>query len=337
MADLPEGIHDWLFHNGWNTDDVILVGGGHTASLYRFCAKQTGPEHHGECRDLIYKRCAMSRASEIPILQALSGDLTAFMPELVTIVDSHSERGVLMCHGGSTLKSILADTPVEESRIVLTRFAQFLASLHLSFAKRAKVWNEQNVLPSYPFDSSRAYAHDALERLSWLANQHVVHGFGKAQIETLRRRVECFYASFESRVSGINTLTHGDPHLDNILLRNHVFRLIDWEFACLATPERDLAIFLQDVLDEDLYESSYMAYVSAMQRGGWPVLAAEWNTAYLSWLFDNTLMMLGWEVEKFSNGHVDDATFRRILAVKYRRMEAAYDQLFQPPTQNSPL
>ncbi|MDA8119497.1 MAG: aminoglycoside phosphotransferase family protein [Gammaproteobacteria bacterium] len=337
MTDLPAGIRDWLVHNGWNADDVSLLHGGHTASLYRFCARKIDPERQSGSWDLIYKHCVPSRSGEIPILQALSAELADFMPDILTVLDSQSERGVLMNNGGSTLKSILADSPEPASEIVLTQFAQFLATLHLSCAKKAKVWNERHALPSYPFDSSRVYANDALKRLSWLANQHIVDGFEQAQVEALHRQAESFYPSFESRVSGVSTLTHGDPHLDNVLLRNHVFHLIDWEFACLATPERDLAIFLQDVLDEKLYQTAYTAYISAMMRGGWSMLSRESKASYLSWLFDNTLMMLGWEIEKLSNGHVDAVTFRRVFAVKYRRMEEAYDALFPSLTQNSSL
>lgn len=354
MAHLPAQIDRWLIQNRWNTKDVTLLKGGYSAKLYRMYAKslctdglsqehfsstdQDGPASDAAAEDgtpnpFIYKHCAPSRSMEIPLLKALSGKLADFMPAVVTIIDTPQEHGVLMHDGGPTLKSLLRHGTPSENRWILESFARFLAKLHLSFATDAKRWNSHRILPSYPFHASHTYAEDALARLSWLATQRAIEGWSQPQVNSLTQQAETFYASFERFVAGPLTLTHGDPHLDNILLHNREFRLIDWEFACLATPQRDLSIFLQDILDDQLYERSYTAYVSAMSEGGWPILANESTTAYLAWLFDNTLMMLGWEVEKYTNGHLDGVSLTRILAVKHRRMEQAFERLFKRTSQ----
>ncbi|MBS4172236.1 phosphotransferase [Bacillus sp. FJAT-49736] len=57
-----------------------------------------------------------------------------------------------------------------------------------------------------------------------------------------------FIGPNDYEAKGPIVLTHGDPHLDNIFRKiNGSILYIDWEWAALASPLRDITILVQDL------------------------------------------------------------------------------------------
>lgn len=97
-------------------------------------------------------------------------------------------------------------------------------------------------------------------------------------------RVEGLYARTEQEFERLDrfSLIHGDPALPNILVSGGVPRYVDWEWAGIGDPARDLAFIGGSVwlepwylqLPADRRDSYLTAYVEAGGQGGKESLAA---------------------------------------------------------------
>ena len=105
------------------------------------------------------------------------------------------------------------------------------------------------------------------------------------------------YERLATEVSGHRNrvvITHGEPHAGNVLHVNGRYRLIDWDTACVAAPERDL--WNLDPGDGSIIE----AYTSATGVAAVP----EALSLYRLW-YD--LDEIGGYLEGFRQPHHDDA------------------------------
>jgi len=92
-------------------------------------------------------------------------------------------------------------------------------------------------------------------------------------------------------------VTHGEPHPANLMTVDGEVRLVDWDTAALAPPERDLWLIVEDAGDIERYERA------TGRRVDTDVL-----TLYrLRWFLDD----LGSAVRMFRNPHLDNADTRR--------------------------
>ncbi len=139
--------------------------------------------------------------------------------------------------------------------------------------------------------------------------------------------MEWFYPRYPGFMDGRTTITHGDPHLENLLFQHGRFCLIDWEYTAVTVPSRDFAILQQDVLDDDMRNSLRTTYWDRLRQNGWRVDDDAFEIAYQACLFDNTLMMLGWEVSKYRNGHLNQPELEVIVATKLRWLRECFRRL----------
>ena len=190
---------------------------------------------------------------------------------------------------------------------MLRQATELLADLHAGLAEQAQSWLREGKTTVYPFHSSVQWAEEALQELATLDAD---------VMRELRAIADWFYPQFPAWMSGRQAFTHGDPHMENILLDGGRYRLIDWEWSSVAVPQRDLAILLQDVLDEGLQGEAYAHYRQALSERGWDTESAGFHRAYVACLLDNTLMMLGWEAGKYKNGYLSREEFAEITRFK---------------------
>ncbi|ARU59890.1 hypothetical protein CBW65_01565 [Tumebacillus avium] len=302
---------------GWELLTREQVQGGFTGSLFRLRLRD---ETGGELR-AVYKQFAPGRSGELSFYERVVPLLPHGVPKLYGIVP---EVGILIEEAGTALKPLFQKSGPAAKRELLAEVVTLLADLHASLAGASREWEAAGVVSPYPFHSSIDFAQDAFRELE--AQKGRLPGVDEGLIAELREIEAFFYPRYPEYVAGQQTFTHGDPHMENILLDDGRIRLIDWEYASLAVPQRDLSILLQDVLDDELHVFALTAFRRELQQRGWAV-TADFDRAFTACMLDNTLMMLGFELWKYRNGHLSQAEIEQILLHKTSWIRRAYLEL----------
>lgn len=306
---------------GWQVLSCERIVGGYAAEPFYIRARDAD----GREIAAVYKKLAPGRTTELALYPIL-GQVPHGVPQLYGVVEEADEQGILLEAAGVPLKGILQAAKRDEQERWLLRVTEMLAELHVQMAVQAARWLAAGVIGPYPYESSVQWGQDAVRELSWLVEQ----GLMEAQVVTdVRHMVAAFVPRYRDWTAGRTTFTHGDPHLENVLTDGAAVRLIDWEWACVAVPQRDLSILLQDVLDDALHAFAVAAFAEALRRRGWAVVEEEFETAWQACLFDNTLMMLGWEIGKYRDGHVSRAELEAIMTAKLRWLRQSYAALVE--------
>lgn len=320
---LPAELTRWLANANWTVLHTERVVGGFAAlAIYRITVQK--PENTR--LSLVYKQLAPGRLSEWRIYDTLSPALAGYMPHLFAKIEETSGRGLLLENVGVPLKHVLAGgTLAEQYRLVL-QAVSWLTTMHLQFSECSSTWLQNRLLGSYPVSSSLTWAEEALERVEWAADVGIA-GLTRDDVRDVKRCARWFYPNLETWMRGPATVTHGDPHLDNLLIRASTFKLTDWEFTCVTIPQRDLAILVQDVLQDDMREAAFQRFCHTLRNAGWAVDEPVFQVGWLACFFDNTLMMLGWEVFKFRHGHLSRQELEVIVPAKLRWLQQTFSEL----------
>jgi hypothetical protein len=334
---IPQGLQNALARQRWQALSCTRLQGGYAASLYRMSLL----DERGERREAVYKHFAPGRAEELGLYERIGPELPHGVPALLLRVDEEGgEQGMLIEYAGEVLKPVFEKADLGGKREMLRQVTELLADMHAGLADQAEAWVREGKTTVYPFHSSVQWAEDALAELETLAvgkvvlpeqveltvavpgsvqdgvNRAGVAGLDMDVLGELRTIADWFYPQFPAWMSGRQAFTHGDPHMENILLDGDRYRLIDWEYSSTAVPQRDLTILLQDVLDAELQHEAYAHYRTALQARGWDTETPEFHRAYVACLLDNTLMMLGWEAGKYKKGFLSQEEFEVIARFK---------------------
>jgi len=325
---LPLALLTWFDSHDWRVVSVEAIVGVYAAKLYRISVIDNVEVTHR----LIFKEFAPNRAQEIQIYLTLLNSLPDYVPQLHTLVqrDDKNPAGMLVDDAGPTLKETLRQIDAAPAKKLLLEAVQWLAKLHLAFETQSADWLARGVLQEYPLDSSLAWGTEALSALTWFRDEDCC-GVRDAEIDEVCAMVNAFYPRYPAYVKGKTTVTHGDPHHENILYLQQTFSLIDWEFCCVTVPQRDIAIFLQDVLDVPLHQAALATYFNSLRDGGWAVDSYTFQQTFHACFFDNTFMMLGWEIHKFREGHLDATDLNRLVASKLGWLRETYAVLYRTP------
>jgi thiamine kinase-like enzyme len=301
---MTNGLHRALARLGWTLIACAKVQGGYAAQVYRVQVLTA----QGKVRNAIYKRFAPHRDQELALYERIVPELPHGVPTLYAVVDEPDERGMLMEAAGEVLKPTFRKRDREGQRHMLAQILALLADLHVSMEEKASLWLREGKTTEYPFHSSEAWAAEAMQEMASQLDE-------KALAE-MRHIAYAFYPRYRELAVGRWTFTHGDPHMENILLNKGQIRLIDWEWASIGLPQRDLAILLQDVLDRELHAFAFHTFAQELKKRGWAFDEAQFRTGFAASMLDNTIMMLGWEIGKYRNGHLDKAELDRIVDIK---------------------
>lgn len=340
FAGLPQGLQSELAKRGWRVVKAERMVGGFAASLYQL---RLSTPLGGEV-DVVYKRLAPGRTEEFGLYRGVLQEVSGYVPKLLLRVRAGDEQGILIEDAGRPLKAVLRESrdnqgvaggelsnsdamAVSRQTHLLQKAVVWLANLHTEYESRSQVWLEQGLLGVYPLASAENWASEALKHLVWLKEQGLCEMDGKT-LEFVHTVAEQFYPKYPDYLAGRMTLTHGDPHLENLLMKEQDLRLIDWEYTCVTVPQRDLSIFVQDVLDPHQHDLVVETYWNSMRRAGWRVDEPGFRSTYLACFLDNTLMMLGWEVHKFRQHELALNELEKILSAKLRWLREASEELF---------
>lgn len=320
---LPPMIRDWLVTQHWRVHVVEPLVGGFAARLFRMDA--TTPA--GERRYWIYKHLAHDRKQELTLYSTVLHGRSDLIPEIVVCLSQGDETGILMADCGLTLKHALALQPSTGRLQLLASAVTWLADLHIRCEGQLLDLVASGLTAAYPVHSSISWADFALVQLQWIADDQLGQGLLPMPMTKLQEMRDWFYPRYTQWLCGRVTLTHGDPHHENMICAQGAFRLIDWEATCVAVPQRDLAIFLQDVLDGSQHEALSQVYQARLRSAGWDVDDPDFRLSFAAVFFDNTLMMLGWEIHKYRQGYLTQPEILRITRVKLCWLQTSFAQL----------
>ncbi|KUO95483.1 phosphotransferase [Ferroacidibacillus organovorans] len=232
-------------------------------------------KHLGEYHDL-----------ERVIAPLTARELSPFAVPIVGVI--HSERGYATLAPDRGL-------PVREKRPLsvdaLTRIVDHLVAMHITLSDRAGLWHQQGILPTLTVADTRAWMETGYqacraalrgERVDWEKEAAHIAWFCE-QRESLQ--VERF------------TMTHGDAHLGNLFDQDGRLEWIDWAFAAYAPPQRDLAVLVQDLAEETLHDMLRERMVTGYARAGWDIDRQAFARAYAAAFFENTWMMIGFDLQ----------------------------------------
>ena len=321
---LPQGLHAWLHDQNWQVVDMAPIVGGYAATLFHLQLLDDA----GNSISAVYKVFAKDRNKEAIWYRDVFAHAPELVPEIYGYVDREGEQGIVMEDCGVPLKALAAKRSREAQSHLWHQALVWLADMHLHYEHRLPELISAGLIATYPVESSETWARFATDQLSKLADENVRSSLiTKEEVDTLVSMSDWFYPRYAGWINGRVTLTHGDPHHGNLLVSGTKFRLIDWEATCAAIPQRDLAIFLQNVLDEKQHQALQTAYFRHLEAGGWDVNRSEFQEAFQAVYFDNTLMMLGWEVYQYFKGHVSQSEIEQVVSTKLSWLKQSYSQL----------
>ncbi|WP_027954533.1 phosphotransferase [Halobacillus kuroshimensis] len=262
---------------------------------------------NGEKEKLIYKEFAKGRNNEIDIYKKLADHLQSFIG-LVKWWES-PPQAILMIDFGIPLKDDFMESPFHKKKKSIMSILQRLSHLH-----SLKI--DQTGVPLNTHAITYEWSEWAIEQLKLLNATHIWAPDWFTQIEIIYHRLKLA----EYKVRGPLTLTHGDPHLENVFRYHGEIWFIDWEWTAFASPLRDVTILLQDVYDEKLVQDVYRAYKVLLDKKNVSISNDAYRHDFHHLYLDHTVMMLAWEIEKYFQGYTAEGRIKEIVEFKINQI-----------------
>lgn len=289
---------------------IRRLKGNYTGKLYRIHAKDRDAKYI----NVIYKQFAKHRCNEIEIYQSLYPLLPQFMPRTLQVYRT-GDKAMLFEDLGQSIKTQI-DVSGELQKENLLEILAKLADLHTIGQNLRGMLLKNNILINYKqVNNWMKWASPMLKELE----RQQFPWFSSTWITKFNEQVELFNARGIAP-SGNITLTHGDPHLDNVFIKNKNVYFIDWEWATITSPLRDFTLLIQDIYDQSLVEWSIKKYQGFLKEKGYVITEDEFNNDFAYYYFENTLKMLAWDIEKFLGNFISQKELLKIISFKDRNL-----------------
>ncbi|MGR3763094.1 phosphotransferase family protein [Rossellomorea sp. NS-SX7] len=277
-----------------------VINGVHAGKIYRIEVLDGDHQKHS----LIYKEFEANRNNEIAIYRNLTNYIKQFS-KVVSVWES-SPEAILMCDLKSPLKKEFDLLSYENKTNYIERILEKLADLHST--RNSEIINQ---IPTHQFTSEwLEWCLDQLEQLSSLN-----HWADTEWIKT----IEEAYKKLDIRdykVRCAQVITHGDPHLENIFYMDEQIWFIDWEWAALGSPLRDITILCQDIYDPRLIQLICNTYQKYLNKENLTITSRDYQQDFHYLYIDHTTMMLAWEIEKYFQGYTSKERIQEIIDFK---------------------
>jgi|GEM_PF-2813957 len=306
---------------GYHIEEMNERKGPFAAMIAEITASRAGEE----AEKLIYKLPAANRSWEMELVFTLREELQPWLSYIIEVFPDEP-AALLMKHTGEPylLSDPLEPKDTDRRRDALKQVSAILSQLHLRTEQTAKQWGRTGRLRTYPY--SREWADWSLqqsERLSATENSP----YSRGEVDTLRDIAERFYSNYsDSSLLCPPVLTHGDTHWGNVLIREGVLTLIDWEWACVSTPMRDVAILLQEEPEDDIARAIVEHHIQLLMEGKYGASREALLHDFDAMMIDNALMMLGWEIELYFRGERSAVALKAAMTVLFRRILQHWNQ-----------
>ncbi|MFD2442659.1 phosphotransferase family protein [Bacillus sp. CGMCC 1.16607] len=300
-------IENRFYEYNWTLIHKEELEGIHAGNIARMTIK----DENNKVKKIIYKEFANSRKNEMDVYAKLLPTIKSMVP-IIQVVSSAPEA-VIMDDLGESIKENFKDLSKSKKYSLLEMILHKLLFLH----------NEVNKclphvdLPTHKVTSE--WYKWACSQLNELKLQNL-EWYNNSWIDIVNQSFKMINAK-NYKIKGPLVLTHGDPHLENIFLKDSSILFIDWEWAAIASPLRDITILLQDIYDVETIEFVKNTYFQlALDAGLFTediIFKEDFNYLY----FDHTLMMLAWEIEKYFKGLVSESRIVEVINFKVNQMQ----------------
>jgi len=323
MADEAETICRMrLAASGYAIVEMKRKSGPFAATVFDLTLSRDGgaPERY------VYKQPPPDRTGEFELYEAMPDELAAWLPPLAETF-REAPCALLLRYVGEPLLeagSRAAQSGAERGRRLSTAAAK-LAELHLATESLAERWVRERILPPYAY--SREWADWTISQLERAARRDMP-ALDERRTAAVAAVADSFYAGYgPDAMRGAPVFTHGDPHWGNVLVQDGRVSLIDWEWCRAATPMRDVAILLQEEPDDRIAERIAAEHAERLAQGGHRADPAALAHDFRYMMIDNSLMMLGWDVELLLRGERSLERTRAAAAVKASRILTFWNRM----------
>lgn len=286
------------------------IVGAHAGKIYKVEALRDS--ENARLR-YIYKEFAHGRNKEVEIHMDLADRVKPFS-RVVNVWDG-PPQAMLMWDLGSPVKEGFYALSAEEKKVMIGDVLTRLALLH-------NMCPSQDKLPIHRVSSEWwDWCLDQLRRLS-SRKSWALPGWEKTIREAYEQLNIPYY---QTKCPAV--ITHGVPHLENVFYKDDEIWFIDWEWAAMGSPLRDVKILMQDLYDNDLVSFVPTFYRECLRERGIDLTDddfwSDWGYLYI----DHLTMMLAWEVEKYFQGYVSDEEIQKIIDWKIGEIERVTEML----------
>ncbi|WP_421383416.1 phosphotransferase family protein [Bacillus salacetis] len=287
------------------------INGSHAGRIYRIEAV----DEENQKANLVYKEYETDRNNELHLYLKYS-DLIKQFNKVVTVWDSRP-KAILMHDLNSPLKKDFELRSGSDKRNLIERILDRLAVLHsLSVGKNA------NGLPTH--ETTSDWHEWCVDQMNRLCEQN--HWTKTEWIKTINNAYEQLdLKNFQQQCPRV--ITHGDPHLENIFLKDGQIWLIDWEWAALSSPLRDITILCQDLYDTRLIQFVKESYQKVLHNNDFHIPSEEYQRDFNYFYIDHTTMMLAWEIEKYLQEYTSEEKIKEIIEFKIREINRVTNEL----------
>ncbi|MCA1063779.1 phosphotransferase [Rossellomorea aquimaris] len=287
-----------------------IINGAHAGRIYRI---ETLDDENQKGR-LIYKEFETDRSNELDMYSNIPHLIKQFN-KVVTVWNS-PPKAILMYDLKSPLKKDFDSLTDLDKRNLLKSILERLAILHSSSFSEIT-----NALPTHQITSEwHEWCCDQMHRLcehkNWAKTEwSKIIDNAYEQLDLKNYSQQC------PRV-----ITHGDPHLENIFLENEQIWLIDWEWAALGSPLRDITIMCQDIYDTRLIRFVIESYQEVLSNHNLTIPIEDYQRDFTYFYIDHTTMMLAWEIEKYFQQYTSEEKIKEIIEFKIGEIKRATNE-----------
>ncbi|UOR12817.1 phosphotransferase family protein [Halobacillus amylolyticus] len=289
-----------LSEMGWKLLNIEVINGAHAGSIYRIDVI----DQENNKAKYIYKEFAGDRNNEVDVYGKLKSYIKPFS-KLVKVWNS-SPKAILMLDLKMPLKETFKELPIRHKKTLIEGILQKLSYLHSLNPRKAA-----NELPTHFITSEwREWGLDQIKKLC------LRHQWAKSKwIKTIDYPYEQLGLTNYMFRSPL-TLTHGDPHLENIFYFEEHIWFIDWEWAAIGSPLRDITIMLQDIYELELIQFAFNSYRGILEVKNLNISKDDYRSDFNHLYIDHTTMMLAWEIEKYFQGYTSEERVKEITEFK---------------------
>jgi thiamine kinase-like enzyme len=287
------------------------IQGAHAGIIYRMGCL----DEYDQKTSYIYKEFAPDRKNEIDIYSKIADYIEPFS-QLIKVWDSY-HPAILMHDLKSPLKKEFESLTTHGKKQMLERILSRLAELHSLQPTQFVV----NGLTTHQISTEWLdWCRDQLKRLcsqtQWSSSDWM------DTISDSYEKLDLLH--YEP--TGPLVITHGDPHLENIFYHGRKVWFIDWEWAAIGSPLRDITILLQDIYDTELIHFVSESYQNFLENNEVPIRNEDYRQDFNHLYIDHTTMMLAWEIEKYFQGFSSDEKIQQIIEFKIGEITRITDE-----------
>ncbi|MFD1019549.1 phosphotransferase [Thalassobacillus hwangdonensis] len=277
-----------------------VINGAHAGRIYRINAI----DKENQNVNLVYKEVETDRSNELDLYSTSSNLIQQF--NKVIAVWGSSPKAILMYDLNSPIKKGFELLSELDKKNLIESILNRLAALHsLSNDKNS------NGLPTHRI--TYEWHGWCIDQMNRLGAQH--HWIQTDWIKIITNAYEQLdFKNFEPQCPQV--ITHGDPHLENIFLNDGQIWLIDWEWAALSSPLRDITIMCQDIYDTRLIQFVKESYQELLNNDNLNISSQAYQRDFNYYYIDHTTMMLAWEIEKYFQDYTSEEKIKEIIEFK---------------------